>query len=192
MLMWVALEAAWGHVDVRSLCCLWELSLSSWFCSSWGPCWSPDLCCHWRLFGYLWSVLLPPLAPYWCTWPVLPWRPCCCRRLWCCLWSVLLSQWQVLMPETMQKSMIHAVALSKEQISYFVSDSNGCRCTVEKGGHGRHMWEYLLHSYPSDSNSLNRKPLKRIFKNYDRMPKCGTSQSKAFGRGAGGEELSYI
>lgn len=40
------------------------------------------------------------------------------------------------MPETMQKSMVHAEVhgpLSKEQISYFVSDSNGCRCTVEKG-----------------------------------------------------------
>lgn len=96
------------------------------------------------------------------------------------------------MPETMQKSMIRGVAVSKEQISYFVSDSKDGRCTVEKGGHGKHMRESLLHSYPPNSNSLNRKPLKRILKNCDRMLKCDTLQLKAFGRGAGGEELSYI
>lgn len=104
-----------GHVDVCSLCCLWELSLGSWFCSSRGPWWSPDLCCHWRLFGYLWSVLLPPPAPYWCTWPVLPWRPCCCRRL-------------------MMVSVICTPDECKGQGSYLCSGIPDQRLTVEKQG----------------------------------------------------------
>lgn len=128
-----------GHVDIYSLCC------------SLRPCWCL------RAMLQLRAILM--------------WMACAAtqRRCWClwldCLQGPCLSPWSswsqgpylssVLLPETMWKPIILAPTDCEVQGGYFCCDMDDYRCTVEREGHGRLLWQPLppITPLPPQSNS---------------------------------------
>lgn len=80
-----------------------------------------------------------------------------------CSWEPCL--WSVLSLEAIWRPMIRAPTYCKEQGGCFCCDLDECRCTDEREGHGRTCDNRYPHPpQPPESNSLERKPLKRTLK----------------------------
>lgn len=158
MWMSVGCAAAWGHVDISglSVVCTAARHLVD----------AHGLGCCWNLYWYPWSMLSWRACR--CSWPVLSLKAIMVsvahalpegyvddRDLYvhhsqmevfgtCWCWRACGWLRSVLLPETTWKPVIHASAHYKGQGSYFCSGIDDYRCTVEKKGHRKLLWQPLL------------------------------------------------
>lgn len=158
--MWtsVVCAATWTHVDVHGLGCSWShVCIHNLGCNL-KPCW-----CPWVMEMLLWFILIRvACATTWghsdvrglvasedFVWVHDPTVPGHCVRGLCCHYGPCGDAWSML-------------PLTEDQGGYLCCGINDCRCTGEREGHGR-----ILGQHPLESNSLDRKTLKRTLKKCD-------------------------